>query len=262
MANHPEITPDDARAMHSVAGRVIIVTGSGQGVGRGMANHLGKAGATVVVADYQPEKMKRTCAELSDFGAPNLGIEVDIRNRDLIEQMVARTVETFGKVDAIINNAQTFRANAPMETVSAEDVNVFYESGVLGTLWAMQAVYPHMKEAGWGRIVNFGSSMGRVGGATFGAYNASKEAIRALTRTAAKEWAADGIIVNAIAPAAAPPRAVGTQHFEEFMRTCPMGRNGDPETDIGPVAHFLCTDACRYLTGHTFMVDGGNFIWS
>ena len=259
---HAEITPDDARAMHSVAGRVVIVTGSGQGVGRGMANHLAKAGATVVVADYQPEKMRRTCEELTELGAPNAGVEVDIREQAQIDAMVATTVEQFGKVDAIINNAQTFRPNAPMAEVGADDVDTFYRSGVLGTLWAMQAVYPHMKAAGWGRIVNFGSSMGRVGGEGFGAYNASKEAIRALTRTAAREWAADGIVVNAIAPAAAPPRAVGSPHFEEFMRTCPMGRNGDPETDIGPVAHFLCSDACRYLTGHTFMVDGGTFLWS
>jgi NAD(P)-dependent dehydrogenase (short-subunit alcohol dehydrogenase family) len=259
---HEDITPDNAKAMHSVEGRVIIVTGSAQGVGRGMAHHLGKAGATVVVADYQADKLQRTCDELTKFGAPNLGVEVDIREQSRIDEMVAKTMEAFGKVDGIINNAQTFRPNAPIEEIVAEDVDVFYRSGVLGSLWAMQAVYPHMKAAGWGRIVNFGSSMGRVGGAGFGAYNASKEAIRALTRTAAKEWAADGIIVNAIAPAAAPPRASGTEHYEEFMRTCPMGRNGDPETDIGPIAHFLCTDACRYLTGHTFMVDGGNFMWS
>jgi len=259
---HPEITSEETRAMHSVEGRVIIVTGSGQGVGRGMANHLAKAGASLVVADYQAAKMQRTCDELTEIGAPNLGVEVDIRDRDRIEAMVAKTVERFGKVDAIINNAQTFRANAPMAEVSGDDVDVFYRSGVLGTLWAMQAVYPHMKAAGWGRIVNFGSSMGRVGGQGFGAYNASKEAIRGLSRTAAREWAADGIIVNVIAPAAAPPRASGSEHYEEFMRTCPMHRNGDPETDIGPIAHFLCTDACRYVTGHTFMVDGGNFMWS
>jgi len=261
-ALHPEIDAYAAQEMHSVAGRVIIVTGSGQGVGRGMANHLGKAGATVVVADYQLEKMRRTCDELTAIGVPNLGLTVDIRQRDQIRDMVNEVVHRVGKVDAIINNAQTFAPNAPMATVSAEDVDTFYRSGVLGTLWAMQEVYPHMKSAGWGRIVNFGSSMGRVGGEGFGAYNASKEAIRALTRTAAREWAADGIIVNAIAPAAAPPRALGSEHYEEFMRTCPMGRNGDPETDIGPVAHFLCSDACRYVTGHTFMVDGGNFLWS
>jgi NAD(P)-dependent dehydrogenase (short-subunit alcohol dehydrogenase family) len=259
---HPEIDGAQARAMHSLDGRVIIVTGSGQGVGRGMAHHLGKSGASIVVADYQAEKMQRTCDELTAIDVPNLGVEVDIRDKAAIDAMVGKTVERFDTVDAIINNAQTFRANAPMSEVSGDDVDVFYQSGVLGTLWAMQAVYPHMKSAGWGRIVNFGSSMGRVGGAGFGAYNASKEAIRALTRTAAREWAPDGIVANVIAPAAAPPRSVGSEHYEEFMRNCPMGRNGDPETDIGPVAHFLCSDACRYLTGHTFMVDGGNFLWS
>lgn len=259
---HPEITADETRAMHSVEGRVVIVTGSGQGVGRGMAHHLAKAGAAVVVADYQPDKARRTCAELTSLGAPNLEVEVDIRDAASVDAMVARTVAELGQVDAIINNAQTFRANAPVAEVQAEDFDVFYRSGVLGTLRAMQAVYPHMQAAGWGRIVNFASSMGRVGGAGFAAYNASKEAIRAVTRTAAREWAADGIMVNAIAPAAAPPRAVGSEHYDEFMRNCPTGRNGDPELDIGPVALFLCSDACRFLTGQTFMVDGGTFLWS
>ncbi len=259
---HPEVDAAATRAMHSVDGRVVIVTGSGQGVGRGMANHLAKAGATVVVAEWNDEKMRRTCDEITEIGGKALGVEVDIQDRAQIDAMVAKTVETFGRVDAIINNAQTFRPNAPVAEVDAADVDVFYRSGVLGTLWAMQAVYPHMKAAGWGRVVNFGSSMGRVGGVGFGAYNASKEAIRGLSRTAAKEWAADGIIVNVIAPAAAPPRALGSEHYEEFMRTCPMGRNGDPELDIGPIALFLCSDACRYLTGQTFMVDGGNFLWS
>jgi len=259
---HPEIDAPATRAMHTVEGRVIIVTGSGQGVGRGMAHHLAKGGAAIVVAEWNAEKMRRTCDEVTALGAEALGVEVDISEREQIDAMVARTVERFGRVDAIVNNAQTFRPNAPVAEVSADDVDVFHRSGVLGTLWAMQAVYPHMKAAGWGRIVNFGSSMGRVGGAGFGAYNASKEAIRGLSRTAAREWAADGIVVNVIAPAAAPPRAVGSEHYEEFMRTCPMGRNGDPELDIGPVALFLCSDACRYLTGQTFMVDGGSFLWS
>ncbi len=259
---HPEVSADATRAMHSVDGRVIIVTGSGQGVGRGMADHLGKAGATVVVADYQPDKAHRTCVELTSLGAPNLEVEVDIRDPASIDAMVARVVTELGRVDAIINNAQTFRPNAPVAEASFEDFDVFYRSGVLGTLRAMQAVYPHMRAAGWGRIVNFASSMGRIGGEGFAAYNASKEAIRAVTRTAAREWARDGITVNAIAPAAAPPRAVGSEHYEAFMAACPTGRNGDPELDIGAVALFLCSEACRFLTGQTFMVDGGTFLWS
>lgn len=259
---HPEVSVDDARAMHDVGGRVVIVTGSGQGVGRGMANHLAKAGATVVIADYQPDKARRTREELEGLGATVLDLEVDIREAASLHTMVERVVDGLGRVDALINNAQTFRANAPMAEVAADDLDVFYQSGVLGTLHAMQAVYPHMRDAGWGRIVNFASSMGRVGGEGFGAYNASKEAIRALTRTAAREWARDGIVVNAIAPAAAPPRAVGSLHYEAFMQACPTGRNGDPELDIGPVALFLCSDACRFLTGQTFMVDGGTYLWS
>ena len=149
--------------------------------------------------------------------------------------------------------------------MSEDDVDVFYDSGVKGTLWAMQAVYPHMKAQQWGRIVNFASSMGITGGTGFAAYNASKEAIRALTRTAAREWARDGIVVNAIAPAAATHHgeaAKQSEGYRIFIENCPMKRQGDPELDIGPLAWFLCSDACRYLTGHTFMADGGAFMWA
>src|SRR5260370_38014344 len=138
----PEMAPAATRAMHSVDGRVIIVTGSGQGVGRGMANHLAKAGATVVVADYQPEKLARTCEELSELGAPNLGVEVDIRDEASVDSMVGRVVDELGRVDAIINNAQTFRPNAPMADVTADDAHLFYRSVGLVMLLAMQALYP------------------------------------------------------------------------------------------------------------------------
>jgi NAD(P)-dependent dehydrogenase (short-subunit alcohol dehydrogenase family) len=107
--------------------------------------------------------------------------------------------------------------------------------------------------------------MGITGGTGFAAYNASKEAVRALTRTAAREWALDGIVVNAIAPAAAThhgPAGEQSEGYRIFIENCPMRRQGDPELDIGGVAWFLCTDGCRYLTGHTFMVDGGAFMWA
>jgi NAD(P)-dependent dehydrogenase (short-subunit alcohol dehydrogenase family) len=124
-----------------------------------------------------------------------------------------------------------------------------------------------MRDAGWGRIVNFASASGITGMADYGAYNAAKEAIRALTRTAAREWGRDGIVVNAIAPGAASKRGLEAAErndaaYREFLRDHPMGRQGDPESDIGPVALFLCSDACRFVTGQTFMVDGGAFLWS
>ena len=255
----------DAAAMHSVDGRVVIITGAGRGVGKGMALHLGKGGARVVVAEWKSKLLDETCAELGTLGVEHLGVQCDIQLQDEIDAMVAQAVGRFGRVDALINNAQTFRPMADIATVSADDVDVFYTSGVKGSLWAMQAVYPHMQAQQWGRIVNFASSMGITGGRGFAAYNASKEAIRALTRTAAREWAADGIVVNAIAPAAATHHGTAGQQSEgyrQFIENCPMGRQGDPELDIGPLAWFLCSDACRYLTGHTFMADGGAFMWA
>jgi NAD(P)-dependent dehydrogenase (short-subunit alcohol dehydrogenase family) len=256
---------DAARAMHSVEGKVVIITGAGKGVGRGMALHLGKGGARIVVAEWKPDLMQRTSDELAALGVDHLGVVCDIQQQDQIDAMVASTVERFGRVDGLINNAQTFRPLASIAEVSEDDVDVFYNSGVKGTLWAMQAVHPHMQLQQWGRIVNFASSMGITGGRGFAAYNASKEAVRALTRTAAREWAPDGIVVNAIAPAAADHHGEGAKQSEGyriFVENCPMGRQGDPELDIGPLAWFLCSDACRYLTGHTFMADGGAFMWA
>lgn len=257
------VTVEQTRAMHTVEGRVVVVTGAGKGIGKGMALHMGKGGASIVVAEWKPDLLEATCAELDALGVPNLGVVCDVQQRDQIEAMVVSTVERFGRVDCLVNNAQTFRPLAAIAEVSEDDVDVFYRSGVKGTLWAMQAVYPHMKEQGWGRIVNFASSMGITGGRGFAAYNASKEAIRALTRTAAREWAIDGIVVNAIAPAAATHHGEAgkqSEGYRIFVENCPMKRQGDPEVDIGAVAWFLCSDACRYLTGHTFMVDGGAFM--
>src|SRR5258708_4030774 len=154
----------NATDMHGVDGKVIIVTGPGRGVGGGMALHLGRGGARVVVAEWKPHLLTETCADLTELGVENLGVVCDIQEKDQIDGMVAQTVERFGRVDGLVNNAQTFRPLAAIAEVTEDDVDVFYTSGVKGTLWAMQAVYPHMKAQGWGRIVNFASSMGITGG--------------------------------------------------------------------------------------------------
>ncbi len=262
---YPLPTPTNADAMHEIRDRVVIITGAGRGIGKGMALHLAKGGAKVVVAEWKAHLLTDTVREIEALGAECLGVVTDIAQHDEIDAMVQRTVETFGRVDGLINNAQSFRPLHDIATVSDEDLDVFYNSGVKGSLWAMQAVYPHMAERKWGRIVNFASSMGITGGTGFAAYNASKEAIRALTRTAAREWAMDGVVVNCIAPAAATHKGVAAQQSEgyrQFIENCPMRRQGDPEWDLGPLAWFLVSDACRYVTGHTFMADGGAFMWA
>jgi NAD(P)-dependent dehydrogenase (short-subunit alcohol dehydrogenase family) len=252
---------------HGVDGRVVIVTGAGQGIGRGIAHHLGKNGASVVVAEWKDHRAQRTVSELQALGVPAVAAVCDISDKEQVDAMVATTVDHFGRVDALVNNAQTFRPQAPLATLAEEDVDVFYTSGVKGTLWAMQAVLPHMQRTGWGRIVNFASAAGITGMPGYGAYNASKEAIRALTRTAAREWGRDGIVVNCICPAAESKRgqeaaARDSDAYKEFLRTHPIGRQGDPEDDIAPVVLFLCSDAARYLTGQTLMVDGGAFLFA
>ena len=242
----------------------MLITGSGQGIGRGMALHLGKHGARVVVAEWKAHRVERVVDELRALGVDALGVECNILERASIEDAVAATVKRFGSIDGLINNAHTFTPKVPMAEVGEDDLDVNHGT-VKGTVWAMQAVRPHMAAAGWGRIVNFVSAAGITGMAGYGAYNASKEAIRALTRTAAREWGRDGIVVNAIAPGAASKRgqdaaARDEAEFREFLKDHPMGRQGDPEDDIGPVALFLCSDACRFVTGQTFMVDGGAFL--
>jgi NAD(P)-dependent dehydrogenase (short-subunit alcohol dehydrogenase family) len=247
-------------------GGVVIVTGAGQGIGRGIAHHLGAHGSAIVVADWKSHRVDRTTTELTELGVSTLGVECDISQRSQVDEMVARTVEHFGRVDALVNNAHTFTAKADLTSVSEADIDV-NETAVKGTLWAMQAVYPHFRTAGRGRIVNVASAAGIVGMSGYGAYNAAKEAIRALTRTAAREWAGHGIVVNCICPGAASKRgqdaaARNEDEYRRFIVEHPMGRQGDPETDIAPVVRFLCSEGCRYMTGQTLMVDGGAFLFA
>jgi len=252
---------------HGVKGRVVIVTGAGQGIGRGIAWHLGRHGARIVVAEWKAHRLQRTVEELEALGVEVLGSVCDVQRQASINAMVAAAIARFGRVDALVNNAQTFRAQAPVEAITQEDADVFHTSGPMGTLWAMQAVFPHMRAQGWGRIVNVGSAAGLVGLRGYGAYAMSKEAIRAITRTAAREWGQYGIVVNCFCPGAASARGTaGLERAAEQGRAlvferC-IERLGDPEDDIAPVVLFLCSDACRYLTGQTLMIDGGAFLWA
>jgi NAD(P)-dependent dehydrogenase (short-subunit alcohol dehydrogenase family) len=186
--------------------------------------------------------------------------------------MVDATVQRFGRVDGLVNNANAHSPFAPIAEVSEEAFDVNFVSGVKGTLWAMQAVYPHMKRAGWGRIVNVGSSAGLVGFKGMAAHGATKEAIRSLTRTAAREWAGDGIVVNCYCPVSMGHH-MGEYQPEDYtgisMRVLgalmPSGTfetNGDPERDIAPVVAFLLSDDCRYLTGQTLTLDGGAYAFA
>lgn len=247
-----------------LAGRVVIVTGGTRGIGLGIAAMLSRTGASVVITGRKQQRLDQAVQSLAAIGAPPLAVRCDVADREQTCELVERTVARFGRLDGLVNNAQSFRPVMPLERVEESDINVLLDTGPKGTLWAMQAVLPHMRAAGWGRIVNLGSVAGMRGDAGYGPYAASKEAIRALTRVAAREWARYGIVTNCICPASAGHREPPTDplrraHFDAMYREHPMGRDGDAEEDIAPVVGFLLSDGCRYLNGETLMVDGGGY---
>jgi len=254
---------------NTVTDRVIIVTGGGHGIGRGIVRHLGDAGARVVVAEWKPDLLDEAVKELEADGVECLGVVTDVQQRGSIEEMVAQTVARFGQVDGLVNNAMTFGTNMPLAELTEAALDISLVSGVKGTLWGMQAVYPHMKRTGYGRIINVGSSAGLIGFKGMGAYGAAKEAIRSLTRTAAREWAVDGIVVNCFCPVSIGPNtgrrfpeSPGGMSVRILDTLRPMEREDDPEHDIGPVVQFLCSQACHYLTGQTLTIDGGAYAFA
>jgi NAD(P)-dependent dehydrogenase (short-subunit alcohol dehydrogenase family) len=246
-----------------VEGRVVIVTGASRGVGRGIALHLARLGAKLVVTGRKPDRLQTLTEELDELGAEHLASTVNVADRDGAFELVASAIERFGNVDGLVANAQTFRPVTPLADVTPSDMDVLLDTGPKGTLWGMQAVFPHMRDRGWGRIVTMGSNAALMGSSGYGPYASSKEAIRALTRVAAREWGEFGITVNCVCPVSAahrlPPGGDPDREavFAATYKNQPIARDGDAEHDIGPVVAFLLSDASRYMTGQTFMVDGG-----
>jgi 2-hydroxycyclohexanecarboxyl-CoA dehydrogenase len=246
-----------------VSGKVVIVTGATRGIGKGLALHLAKGGAHVVVTGRKPERLEAMADELDALGVEHLALASNVADRQGCGDLVAATVERFGRVDGLVANAQTFRSVTPLEDVTEGDMDLLYDTGPKGTLWLMQAVFPHMRDQGWGRIVTMGSNGALNGAAGYGPYVASKEAIRGLTRVAAREWGRHGIVVNCVCPVSVAHRTPPTddpKRAEIFAATFanqPIARDGDAEDDIAPIVTFLLSDACRYMTGQTLMADGG-----
>ena len=248
--------------MGRLGSKVAIVTGAGQGIGRGIALVFAREGAKVVIAEIKAHRAERTATEIAAAGGEACALSVDVSREADVRRMVEETVRRYGTVDILVNNAQAMHARTPIAELTSEQVDIFWISGVKGTLWAMQAVYPIMQAKAYGRIINFVSSAGFRGEPGLGDYNATKEGIRALTKTAAREWGRDGITVNCIAPGALSKRGMefmqrDPDEFERRNAQKAIPRLGDPETDIAPVAVFLAAEESRFVTGQTMFADGG-----
>jgi NAD(P)-dependent dehydrogenase (short-subunit alcohol dehydrogenase family) len=252
---------------NDLTGHVVIVTGGTRGIGLGIARYLARAGARLMVTGRKPARLEAVAKELTERGAPHVVMQADHGRRESSRAVVERAADEFGGIDALVANAQSYSPVTGLENVTEKDFDRVLDTGVKGTLWLMQAVLPHMKARGRGRIVTFGSATGITGGAGYGAYAASKEGVRSLTRTAANEWGRFGITVNCVCPASVahrlPPAEGDAERqaaYAAMYENHPLGRDGDPEADIAPAVAFLISDASQYLTGQTLMVDGGGIL--
>lgn len=246
-------------------GRAALITGGGQGVGQGIARAMAEAGANIMIAQRNAEQGEEEAAFLRDTHGIDAGfIRTDVTSEEQCVAMVGAAHERFGKLDILVNNAG---ASFPkrLEKHSTQEMEGSFALNYYSVFWAMKAAFPIMKAQNYGRIVNLGSLNGVNAHMFTVAYNASKEAMRALTRTAAVEWGPSGITCNIICPSATSPAAKeyfanNPEMTQAILSQVPVGRFGDATQDIGPVAVFLASEGGGYTTGNTFFVDGGGHI--
>lgn len=244
--------------------KVAIVTGGGQGLGQGVAHLFAREGCRVLITGRTPDKLETAVAAIRQFGGEAEWIVGTAGVRADAEAAVARAIDRFGRLDILVNNAQTSRPGTLFEQHDDALFATTIESGLYGTFQHMQAAVPHMKERG-GSIINLGSYEGIHGGVGFAAYAATKEAIRGLSRTAARELGQYQIRVNVVCPAALTP--IAAQWLKDFpddakkvLDNIALGKLGDSESDVGPAFLFLASDDSRYVTGQTINADGGQMM--
>jgi len=245
--------------MGQLKNKVAIVTGAGRGIGRAIAKCFAAEGAKVIVLSKTEKNIQRTVDEITDAGGTALGVQCDITVPEQITASIKRVIDAYGTVDILVNNAMDISTNMG----SVLDTNIDHiidqtKGGAIAHLLFMRACYPYMKGRA-GRVINFASSVGVIGQQGFVPYAVAKEGVRALTRVAAREWGADDITVNCICPIAITDAfdTATTETDWDPADMFPIPRMGSVDKDIAPVALFLASAASGYMTGYSFMADGG-----
>jgi NAD(P)-dependent dehydrogenase (short-subunit alcohol dehydrogenase family) len=252
------------------SGKIAIVTGAAQGIGKAIAIAFAREGANLVLADANDRKVQETAAEVERIGRKSLCLSMDVTIPRQIKEMVDKAVETFGRIDILVNNAGILRA-VPFLNATEEDWDLTLDVNLKGVFLCSQAVAHKMVARKSGRIINVASNAGKVPRVNNAAYCASKAGVILLTKVIALELAKYGITANALCPGATETELlVKTQSgglsqgldgiikgsLETFRAGIPMGRLAKPEEQASMVL-FLASEAANHITGQTFIVDGG-----
>lgn len=247
----------------SVDGRVVIVTGAGQGIGREFARQFAAAGAVAVVADLNSEKADLVAREIERSGGRGMAVSVDVGDEHSVDQMVRCILEHYGRIDVLVNNASIFATlrKAPFDQITFAEWEHVMRVNVTGTFLCSKAVVATMREAGWGRIINISSSAVPHGVVNYLHYVASKAAIVGITNAMARELGPDGITVNAIRPGGVATEVDRVSNPSIESRTRTQNRQCIPSglmpQDLVGLALFLSAPASAYITGQTIACDGG-----
>lgn len=242
--------------------KVAVITGAGQGLGRAYALKFVEEGAHVVVADVQEDKANSVVQEVKDLGGEGLVIKVDVSDPESVRAMIDQTVESFGKVDVLINNASIFSTieMKPFEEITPEEWNRLMAVNLTGSFLCCQAVSPHMRERKQGRIINISSGVVLMGRPFYAHYVASKAGIIGLTRALANELGEDNININTITPGPTetevPRETVSPEQAKAMIEAQAIKRRETAEDLVG-VAVFLASEDSKFITGQVINVDGG-----
>lgn len=241
-------------------GKVALVTGAGQGVGRGIALALAREGAVIAVVDRNGETAAETVVLIDGVGGKALHRLCDVRNSEEVNACVAAVVEATGTVDILVNNAVDAIVGIPLQDLDDEQFLISFASGPFASFWFMRACFPHLQDGG--RVINLRSGTENQSMPGYGAYVAAKAAVGGLTRAAAREWGRYGITVNALVPFALSPSAEADLarqpgKLEALYRQLSIPRTADVEADVGRAAVFLAGPDATFITGCTISVDGG-----
>ena len=242
----------------SLEGKVAIVTGAAQGIGRAIAETLARHGADVVVADLDPGRSHETVAAVGKLGRRALNLKVDVAEWNDVKSMTDQVLKDWGKIDILVNNAGITR-DGLLVRMKEEDWNLVLQVNLNGTFHCTKAVLQPMTKQRYGRIVNIASIVGAMGNAGQANYAASKAAVIGFTKTIAREYASRMVTVNAVAPGfidTAMTQGLSPEVKETLQKQIPLGRLGQP-SDVAEAVRFLASDEAGYIAGHVLHVNGG-----